>query len=144
MTQNNPITIGNITINQSENGLYLLTDLWKASGALKKDRANNWLKLENTKSIISYYKGQNPSSEKKSSYFLTINGGDTKKQGTYVCKQLVYSYAMWISPAFHDLVITTFDDLLNAATAEQVLDIKFKLDNESQDDLFTKNTTAAR
>jgi len=136
--QQNPVTIGNITINQSENGLYLLTDLWKASGGLKKDQPNNWLKLENTKSIISYYKSQDSRSEKKSSYFLTINGGDTKKQGTYVCKQLVYSYAMWISPAFHDLVITTFDDLLNATTSEQVSAVKFKLDNESQADLFTK------
>jgi len=88
--QQNSITIGNITINQSENGLYLLTDLWKASGALKKDQPNNWLKLENTKSIISYYKSQDSRSEKKSSYFLTINGGNTKKQGTYVCRTLVY------------------------------------------------------
>ena len=137
MTQNNPITIGNITINQSENGLYLLTDLWKASGGLKKDQPNNWLKLENTKSIISYYKSQDSRSLNKSSYFEIILGKG-KGQGTYVCKQLVYSYAMWISPAFHDLVITTFDDLLNAATAKQVLDVKFKLDNESQADLFTK------
>ena len=135
--QQNSITIGNITINKSENGLYLLTDLWKASGAFLKDRPNNWLKLESTKSIISYYKSKNPSSLNKSSYFEIILGKG-KEQGTYVCKQLVYSYAMWISPAFHDLVITTFDDLLNAATAEQVLDVKFKLDNESQGDLFTK------
>ena len=134
--QQNSITIGNITINQSENGLYLLTDLWKASGGLKKDQPNNWLKLESTKSIISYYKSQDSRSVEKSSYFLTILGKESK--GTYVCKQLVYSYAMWISPAFHDLVITTFDDLLNAATTEQVLAVKFKLDNENQADLFTK------
>ena len=137
MQKNNQITIGNITINQSENGLYLLTDLWKASGALKKDQPNKWLNLIDTQRYTSYL-GTKTESEKKSSYFLTINGGDTKKQGTYVCKQLVYSYAMWISPAFHDLVITTFDDLLNATTAEQVLSVKFKLDNESQADLFTK------
>ena len=134
--QQNPVTIGNITINQSENGLYLLTDLWKASGALKKDQPNKWLNLVDTQRYTSYL-GTKTESLNKSRYFEIILGKG-KEQGTYVCKQLVYSYAMWISPAFHDLVITTFDDLLNAATAEQVLAAKFKLDNENQADLFTK------
>jgi len=58
---------------------------------------------------------------------------------TLVCRDLVYSYAQWISPEFKFLVIRTFDELLNATTTDQVLDVKFKLDNESQTDLFTKH-----
>jgi len=138
MTQSNSITIGTITIHQSQNGLYLLTDLWKSSGGAKKDQPNNWLKLERTKSVISYYKGKDSRSEKKASYFLTVNGGNRETQGTYVCRNLVYDYAMWISPAFHDLVITTFDQLVNATTTQEVIDLKHQLDNALQQDLFTK------
>ena len=137
LIQSNSITIGSITIHKSENGLYLLTDLWKASGGAKKDQPNKWLNLIETQRYISYL-GTKTESLNKSSYFLTILGKG-KEQGTYVCRQLVYSYAMWISPAFHDLVITTFDQLLNATTTEQVLDVKFKLDSENQGDLFTSH-----
>ena len=136
MTQSNSITIGSITIHQSENGLYLLTDLWKASGGAKKNQPNEWLNLVSTRKYLIFLGGKSRSLN-KSSYFLTILGKG-KEQGTYVCRQLVYSYAMWISPAFHDLVIDTFDSLLNATTTDQVLDVKFKLDNESQADIFTK------
>jgi len=123
---NNSITIGNVTIHQSDNGLYLLTDLWKSSGGNKKDQPNKWLNLIETQRYISYL-GTKTENVKKSSYFLTIQGKDN--QGTYVCRQLVYSFAMWISPAFHDLVIDTFDQLQNATTTQELIDLKFQLDD---------------
>ena len=134
MTQSNSITIGSITIHQSENGLYLLTDLWKASGGAKKDQPNRWRFLNGTQEYIKFL-GTKTGNVEKSSYFLTIQGKEN--QGTYVCRQLVYSYAMWISPAFHDLVIDTFDQLATATTTQEVIGLKFQLDNALQQDIFT-------
>jgi hypothetical protein len=101
----NSITIGNITINQSANGLYLLTDLWKASGGLKKDQPNKWLNLDSTKKYLLFL---DTKTENINTVYHEKIIGRGKIQGTYVCNYLVYSYAMWISCEYHHLVVATF------------------------------------
>lgn len=109
-------------------GLYSLNDLHKASGYSNKHRPSLFMKNQQTQELIHEIEqsrnscfGENNQSE--NSHFdknrdlgiprsvKTQRGG--AYSGTWVCKELVYSYAMWISPKFHLQVIRAFDAMVN-------------------------------
>lgn len=112
LTQNlvNPnaqsLVIGEFSIRQDEDGRYSLADLHKAGGSLKKHQPSNFLRVEQTQELI---KEIEHSSDMRSAVKV-INGGNNR--GTYVVKELVYSYAMWISAKFHLTVIRAYDAMV--------------------------------
>jgi hypothetical protein len=82
---------------------FCLNNLHKASGGLAKHKPGNWLMLDQTKALIAELGDAGiPAS-------LKGNRANKTAQGTYVVKELVYAYAMWISPAFHIRVIRAYD-----------------------------------
>ncbi|ENI4126748.1 KilA-N domain-containing protein [Vibrio fluvialis] len=97
----------NLTIMSKEirilNGLYSLNDLHKASGNAKKHQPHQFLRNDQTRDLISEI---DRSANSRIAY-EAYRGG--KHQGTWVCKELVYAYAMWISARFHLQVIRAFD-----------------------------------
>lgn len=115
MTNNTPVApialqISNISIRQDSDGRYCLNDLHKASGGELKYRPQYWLAHQQTKDLIAEIEVEAgiPAS-------VTIKGGKLQNQGTYVVKELVYAYAMWISASFSLKVIRAYDALQSQA-----------------------------
>lgn len=106
MNNTTTLTIASTKIRQDSEGRYRLNDCHKASGGNPKDAPAQWFRATKTKELIGEIETMQNCTV---SPLVTIEG---KNGGTYVCKELVYAYAMWISPAFHLHVIRAFDDLV--------------------------------
>jgi phage antirepressor YoqD-like protein len=106
----NLIVIEGLAIRQDSEGRYCLNDLHKAAGEGSKDKPANFLRREETIELVKVLE-----SEKHNPVNVVIGKG--KEQGTFVCKELVYAYAMWISPQFNLKVIRAFDTLQTQGVA---------------------------
>ena len=107
--QNHAITIANTTIHQDIHGYFSLNDLHHAAGGEPKYRPSRWLRNQQTKDLIAEI------SKAQIWALVSVKGGNTP--GSYGCKELVYCYAMWISPMFHLKVIQTYDALVTGNLA---------------------------
>ena len=108
---NHPLVIGEFSIRQDEDGRYCLNDLHKASGGDKKHQPAYFIRNQQTKDLIAEI--ENPFNGASANLQMPAVGkiNDGKNNGTYVVKELVYSYAMWISAKFHLMVIRAYDSL---------------------------------
>lgn len=105
---NQLMKIDNVKIRQDEAGRYSLNDLHKAAGSLEKDKPAKFIRHSQTQDLINELK-QVPYTALG---LKIIHGGSHR--GTYVCKELVYAYAMWVNPRFHLKVIRTFDSVVTS------------------------------
>lgn len=100
------INVSGIPVATDAAGRFSLNDLHKAAGAETRHQPAQFLRLDSTTALTEAMAAEqgdmgNPIS--------VTRGGPA--QGTYVCRELVYAYAMWISAKFHLEVIRTFDSV---------------------------------
>ncbi len=99
------LTIADTAIRRDEAGRYCLNDLHRASGGNQNHRPGEWLRNKQTRELVA---------ELETAEIPAVGSKEGATGGTYVAKELVYAYAMWISPAFHLKVIRAYDALVTA------------------------------
>lgn len=99
--------IAGVQVRTDDKERYSINDLHKAAGGENRQRPSMWLENQQTKALVDELeKAGIPAFESK------------QRQGTFVVKELVYAYAMWLSPAFNLTVIRAFDALANGRVEE--------------------------
>lgn len=124
------ITILNQSV-RSIGNLFSLNDLHKAAGSKPKHSPFRFTRNDQTMELIREIERSpdlvfttqsdevtrdNPNPKKVA--MVTKRGG--RNQGTWVCKELVYAYAMWISAKFHLEVIRAFDRMKTTETKKSI------------------------
>jgi phage antirepressor YoqD-like protein len=105
----NALVIADVAIRRDDRGRYCLNDLHRAAGGEKRHQPSDWLRLKYTADLIEHVKSEIPGNPG----IASIQG-----LGTFVSKELVYAYAMWISPAFHLQVIRAYDAMVASRPQE--------------------------
>jgi len=106
------LAIANQEIKQDAEGRYCLNDLHRAGGGLKKNGPSYWMTNAQTKELIA----------ELATTGIPVATLEGANGGTFVAKELVYAYAMWISPSFHLKVIRTFDAIQSAPQAGSTIE----------------------
>lgn len=112
------LTILNTSV-RSLGNLYSLTDLHRLSGGEERHRPSHFLRLDQTKDLISAIESEN--SNVQICTFKIIRGG---QGGTYACEELALAYATWISPKFHLVVLRAFIAMHKGETLQKNHEIR--------------------
>lgn len=110
------LIINDTEVTTDEDGRYSLNDLHKASGGNPKNKPALFMQNKNFKDFVEILKVDNPTFNPVSKKQGRYNGG------TWVSKELVYKYAMWVNPNFELKVIRTFDKLMSSIDAPETME----------------------
>lgn len=110
------LVIANTQIRRDSAVRYCLNDLHEAAVAsgydYKRTQVSNWLRLDQTKDLVRELQLLRSEELKTESEEIElVRAAPGRHGGTYAVKELVYAYAMWISPKFQIHVIRAYDAL---------------------------------
>jgi phage antirepressor YoqD-like protein len=111
------VIIDGIPVKQDKDGRYCLNDVHKASGGVLHKQPAKFFENHQAKDLIS---------EIGEFSKVTVRG---RSGGTYAVRELVYAYAMWISPEYHLKVIRAYDGLATQGVAVHENKAQELLDN---------------
>lgn len=120
----NPLIIANTQIRRDAADRYCLNDIHEAAVAAghnySRCKTESFLRLVSTQELIDLLRSEPKSGELKpeSAQLEPVTSSAGRYGGTYAVKELVYAYAMWISPTFHLHVIRSYDALVTQARQE--------------------------
>ena len=122
------LTINETNITTDDEGRYSLNDLHKASGGSNKHKPSLFYRSDSFNSVVEILKAQNSAFEPIIKKQGRYNGG------TWVCKELVYKYAMWVNAEFEVKVIQTFDQIINSINAPSTMQALNELTEKIESD----------
>ncbi|MBN9365463.1 MAG: KilA-N domain-containing protein [Comamonadaceae bacterium] len=99
-----PLILEDTYVRQDDQGRFSLNDLHQAAGGEDRHAPWRFSRSDGFKALVEVLTPEMVSEP--------VAAVSTGKPGTFVARELVYAYAMWISPAFHLKVIRTFDALV--------------------------------
>ncbi len=116
------LMIAGIEIHQDQDSRFSLNDFHKAAGGEARHKPSEWMRVGRVQELVDEIgKAGIPA-------LRVVRGGSSP--GTYACKELVYAYAMWVSPTFSLHVIRTFDSAaVNDAVIPQERRLPVAADN---------------
>lgn len=103
------LIIAQTFIRQDSEGRYCLNDCHRASGMSETKRPSNWIRTQLSKDLVNEIEV----SSNMSAPLNIVTDGLNEDRGIYAVKELVYAYAMWISPVFQLQVIRAYDALVS-------------------------------
>lgn len=122
------LVINDTQITTDASGRFSLNDLHKASGGSIKDLPNKFMANKTFKDMVKLLNADNPAFESVVRKQGRYNGG------TWVCKELVYKYAMWVNVDFELKVIRTFDSMMSLIdaplTMQALNDLTMKIERD--------------
>lgn len=102
--------VADTPVQQDAEGRFSLNDLHRAAGSEKRHTPGYWLTNQQTRELID---------ELSTTGIPVVQTTQGNGGGTFVARELVYAYAMWISARFHLQVIRAYDALVSGAQLGQ-------------------------